>query len=195
MTQVYARVKDTKLRDALQRAALKRKTVDATGQVVKGDARANDPEAQLLRKGVRGQTLPVGGCGRLVVLGGCPHANSCVTCTFWLTSTEDLPALKQFHQRAIRLRERATQASNALVVQQQDRIIPHLALRISSLEQPHPDGMLSVEDLLVQLRTDLAEAESALEEVCEAGMLVAIKLLERTIIELKANIAALEDPS
>jgi integrase/recombinase XerD len=195
MTQVYARVKDTKLRDALQRAALKRKTVDATGHVVKGDARANDPEAQLLRKGVRGQTLPVGGCGRLVVLGGCPHANSCVTCTFWLTSTEDLPALKQFHQRAVRLRERATQAGNVLVIQQQDRIIPHLALRINSLEQPHPDEMLSVEDLLVQLRTDLAEAESALEEVCEAGMLVAIKLLERTIIELKANIAALEDPS
>lgn len=195
MTQVYARVKDAKLRDALQRAALKRKTVNVVGHAVKGDARANQPEAQLLRKGVRGQTLPVGGCGRLVVLGGCPHANSCVTCTFWLTSTEDIPALKQFHQRAVRLRERAAQAGNILVIQQQDQIIPHLALRVKSLEQPHPDEMLSVDDLLVQLRADLAEAESALNEVQETGMLVVMKLVERTIIELKANIAALEDPS
>lgn len=81
------------MRAELERAARKRKTVNAAGQVVTGDPRANDLDAQLLRKGIRGQTLPVGGCGRLIVLGGCPHANTCVTCTYWLTSTDDLPAV------------------------------------------------------------------------------------------------------
>lgn len=116
------------------------------------DPHANDPDAQLLRKGIRGQTLPVGGCGRLIVLGGCPHANTCLTCTYWLTSTDDLPALKSFHQRAVRLKQRATEVGNQMVAEQQDRIIPNLALRIKSLEVPSTDGGLSVDELLSGLR-------------------------------------------
>src|SRR6266571_5344571 len=42
MTQVYARVKDKKMRADLERAARKRKTVDYQGNAVKGDPRAND---------------------------------------------------------------------------------------------------------------------------------------------------------
>ncbi len=193
MTQRYAQKRAAKLRAELERAARKRKTVNALGQVVTGDTRANDPDAQLLRKGIRGQTLPVGGCGRLIVLGGCPHANTCVTCTYWLTSTDDLPALKSFHQRAVRLKQRATEVGNQIVVEQQNRIIPNLALRIKSLEDPHIDGGLSVDELLSQLRSDLAEAESGLEEARTAGLVLAVKHLERTIEELKMRIAALEE--
>src|SRR5438270_7995189 len=112
MTQVYARVRDSKMRTDLERVAYRRKTVDAQGQTVKGDPRANAPEAQMIRKGVRGQTLPVGGCGRLVVLGECSHANKCLTCPMWLTSTEDLPALKSFYERAVRLKQRAGETGN-----------------------------------------------------------------------------------
>jgi len=61
MTQVYARKRAEKQRDELERLTRRRKTVNYLGQVVTGDARANDPDAQLLRKGIRGQTLPVGG--------------------------------------------------------------------------------------------------------------------------------------
>ena len=91
MTQRYAQKRAAKLRAELERASRKRKTINAVGQVVTGDLHANDPDAQLLRKGIRGQTLPVGGCGRLIVLGGCPHANTCVTCTYWLTSRMIFP--------------------------------------------------------------------------------------------------------
>jgi integrase len=193
MTQRYAHKRAAKLRAELERAARKRKTVNALGQVVTGDTRANDPDAQLLRKGIRGQTLPVGGCGRLIVLGGCPHANTCVTCTYWLTSTDDLPALKSFHQRAMRLKQRATEVGNQIVAEQQDRIIPSLSLRIKSLEDPQTDGGLSIEELLAGLRSDLAEAESGLEEAYEAGLPLAAKHLERTITDLKMRIAALEE--
>ena len=193
MTQRYAQKRAAKLRAELERAARKRKTVNAVGQVVTGDPRANDPDAQLLRKGIRGQTLPVGGCGRLIVLGGCPHANTCVTCTYWLTSTDDLPALKSFHQRAVRLKQRATEVGNQIVTEQQDRIIPSLSLRIKSLEDPGTDGSLSVDELLSQLRSDLTEAASGLEEAREAGLPLAAKHVERTITDLKMRIAALEE--
>lgn len=75
---------------------------------------------------------------------------------------------------------------------QQDHIIPYLATRIKSLEDRSVDGSLSVDDVLEQLCTDLAEAESAMEEVRTAGVVLATKHLERMIIELKAKITALE---
>lgn len=193
MTQRYARKRKEELRKELERVYRKRITVDHRGKMVKGDSRANDPEAQMLRKGVRGQTLPVGGCGRLVVLGGCPHANSCVTCTFWLTSTDDLPALRSFYERAVRLRQLAVERGNAVVQQQQDRIIPLLALRIKSLEEPEADETLSVVDLLFQLREDLTKAQDALEEARKDGLVQATKLLEQVVNDISAKVAALEE--
>lgn len=192
MTERYARKRKEEVRRELARVQRKRKTVNYQGHVVKGDPLANDPEAQILRRGIRGQTLPVGGCGRLVVLGGCPHANSCLTCTFWLTSTEDLPALKSFYERAVRLRKLANERGNGVVLQQQDRLIPLLALRIKGLEETEKDGAIGVENLLLQLREDLAEAEGALEEVRQLGLIQAAKFLEQAIADLKEKMTALE---
>src|SRR5436305_3722424 len=59
MTRRYAQKRAAGLRVELERVQRKRKTVDAAGNTVKGDPRANDPEAQLVRKGIRGQTLPI----------------------------------------------------------------------------------------------------------------------------------------
>jgi len=192
MTQVYARVRDQKLRADLERVARKRKTVDYQGNAVKGDSRANDPEVQMTRKGVRGQTLPVGGCGRLVVLGECSYANKCLTCPMWLTSTDDLAALKSFSERSIRLKQRATELGNQIVIKQQDHIIGALAVRIKSLEAPEMGGALCLDDVLAGLRTDLAEAECALEEVQAIGLVLPARHLERAITEIKARVAALE---
>jgi integrase len=193
MTERYAHKRAKQVRAELERVYRKHKTVDYQGNALKGDPRANDPEVQMTRKGVRGQTLPVGGCGRLVVLGDCTYANKCLTCPMWLTSTDDLPKLKSFYERAVRLKQRALEAGNQFVVEQQERIIAGLAVRINSLENPEMDGTLCVDDVLAQLRQDLAEAESALEEVHENGLVPAAKYLERTIADLKARIAALEE--
>jgi hypothetical protein len=174
------------LRAELERAARKRKTVNAVGQVVTGDPRANDPDAQLLRKGIRGQTLPVGGCGRLIVLGGCPHANTCVTCTYWLTSTDDLPALKSFHQRAVRLKQRATEVGNHTVIEQQDRIIPSLSVRIKSLEDPSLDGGLSVDELFLEEEAQVMQLEAR-------GYIRMREKREQLIASLTPLIAVLEE--
>ena len=192
MTETYARKRAEKIRQELERVQRTRKTVDYRGQQVQGDPQANDPEAQLVRRGVRGQTLPVGGCGRLVVLGECNHANKCLTCPMWLTSTEDLSTLKSFYERAVRLKQRATETGNQFVVQQQEHIIANLALRIHSLEETVMDGSLCLDDVLTQLRADLTEAESGLEEAKEAGVIVAVKQLERLTDDIKTRIVALE---
>jgi hypothetical protein len=57
------------------------------------------------------------------------------------------------------------------------------------------DGTLVVDEVLTHLRADLVEAENALDEVREYGLIPAAKYLERTITDLKAKIAALEEPA
>ncbi len=195
MTERYAHKRAAQVRAELERTYRRRKTVDAQGNTVKGDARANDPEVQMTRKGIRGQTLPIGGCGRLVVLGECSHANTCLTCPMWLTSTDDLPKLKSFYERAVRLKQRAIAADSQFVVSQQERIIGNLSVRINSLEATEMDDTLCVDDLLGRLRRDLVEAESALEEVRENGLVPPAKYLERTIADLKTRIVTLEEPA
>jgi integrase/recombinase XerD len=193
MTERYAHKRMQTIREELLRAGLKHKTIDFQGQVIKGDHEANRLEPQMLRKGIRGQTLPVGGCGRAVVMGPCDHANKCLTCVFWLTATEDLPALKAFLGKAIRLRQRAIEAGNELVVKNQDQIIPMLQLRITSLEQTGDDyESFSLEEVLQQLKHELAELEVGLEEAREAQLVIGVKQFERRIAELQAQIAALE---
>jgi hypothetical protein len=111
----------------------------------------------------------------------------------WLTSTDDLPKLKSFYERAVRLKQRAEAKGNHFVVTQQEHIIASLAIRIKSLETTEMDGTLAVDEVLGQLKADLAEAESALEEIYENGLIPAAKYLERTLTSLKARIAALEE--
>src|SRR5215469_10440971 len=195
MTERYAHKRAAQVRAELERTYRRRKTVDAQGNTVKGDPHANDPEVQMIRRGIRGQTLPIGGCGRLVVLGECSHANKCLTCPMWLTSTDDLPKLKSFYDPALRLKQRATLAGNQFVVEQQEHISANLSVRINSLEASEMEGTPCVDDLLGQLRRDLVEAESALEEVRENGLVPAAKYLERTIADLKARLATLEEPA
>jgi integrase/recombinase XerD len=193
MTQIYARKRNSVIREEFERARRKRKTVNYQGQIVRGDSRANDLDVQMLRKGIRGQTLPVGGCGRMLVLGNCDHANVCLTCQFWLTSTEDLPGLRAFYRKALRLKQRASEAENPIVLENQARIIPILALRIKSLEDKSRDNEVSIDDLSIQLCAELEEAEVGREEAQGAGRLLTMRRIDRRIGELRARIAELEE--
>jgi hypothetical protein len=192
MTERYARKRESKVREELEKVHRLRKTVNAQGQTILGDPRAETTDAQLLRKGIRGQTLPLGGCGRLIVRGLCEHENTCLTCPFWLTSTEDLPGLKRFYAKALRVKQRAVEVNNLIVIQNQDRIIPHLALRIAALEDTNTDQSLSLATLVEQLRNELVELECALEESRAAGLVITEKRLEREMSEFQERIHSLE---
>ena len=127
-----------------------------------------------------------------MISGKCAHANQCLDCTFWLTSTEDLPGLKIFYNKTTQLRQKAVEVGNQIVVKNLEHIIPLLALRIAKLEDTSMDGSLTVVDLLTQLRTECKEVESEMEEAREQGRLVVAKELERIVEDLKAKIIALE---
>ena len=191
-TIIYANKRAKELREELERVHRKRRTVNDRGDIVKGAGRSDDRQVQLVSEQSRGQTLPAGNCGRPLAEGDCVHANSCLTCHLWLTSTEDLPRLKAFYRRALHMLQRAVEAGNEVVKRNQERIISNLAVRIARLEDATLDSSLSVEELLDQLRSDLARAENAREEAREAGRLVAVKGMELIIVDLKANITALE---
>ena len=192
-TRVYASVRDSTVRKELERVARKYKKINSQGDVVRSKIETSDIDKTLASEEIRGQTLPVGGCGRPVVVGDCQHANKCLTCPFWLTSTDNLPTLKVFHTKAIHLRARAVATGNQFVIRNQDRIIPNLALRIAKLEDMQTVSSLSIDELLTQLRADLLEAESGLLEAREVGLLVAAKQMELIIADLKAEITALEE--
>jgi integrase len=193
MTKIYARKRNSVIREEFERARRKRKTVNYHGQIVTGDIRANDLDVQMLRKGIRGQTLPLGGCGRILLLGNCDHANVCLTCQFWLTSTEDLPGLRAFYSKALRLNQQASEVGNPVVLENQARIIPILALRIKSLEDESQDNEDSIEDRVVQLRAELEDAEVGRDEAQEAGLLLTLRYMDRKVAELRARIAELEE--
>ena len=137
--------------------------------------------------------MPVGGCGRPVVSGDCEHANKCLTCPFWLTATDDLPGLRAFYGRAIQVWQKAVESGNEIVVKNQERIIPNLALRIAKLEDTSMDSSLSGNDLLTELRADCAEAERELVEAHEQGRLVMAEQLGWIVEDLKVKITALEE--
>ena len=82
---------------------------------------------------------------------------------------------------------------NTGVLENQDKIIPLIALRIKSLEETNQNEVLSLEELLFRLKADLEEAEVGRDEAHEAGLLFSEKFLERNILELRANIAELEN--
>ena len=193
MTQVYARKRESEIREEFERAMRKRKTVNYQGRIVTGDSRANELDVQMLRKGIRGQTLPLGGCGRILLLGNCDHANVCLTCQFWLTSTEDLPGLRAFYRKALYLKQRASEVGNPVVLGNQEKIIPILALRIKSLEDEGHDNVNSIENLIIQLRAELVEAEVGRDEMQDAGRLFTVRLIDRKVAELRARIAELEE--
>ena len=107
---------------------------------------------------------------------------------------EDLPALQAFHSKALRLRQRGQEAGNPVVVENQDRIIPLLTLRIESL-QGAQTAPLSGGELVNQLRAELVEIEAGLDEAREAGMINVEKYLEQRIEELRDRITGMEGPS
>ncbi len=191
MTQRYARKRAEKVREELERVRLGRRTVDYRGQQVSADPAANDPDVELVRRGIRGQTLPLGGCGRLLVRGPCEHANKCLTCPFWLTSTDDLPGLKGFRDRAVQLRAKAAEAGNEVVLSNQDRIVPNLEVRIAALEAPSGEPP-TVPALVDALRIELAEVGAALDEAHGAGLVLSAKQLERSVLDLRNRLRGLE---
>lgn len=192
MTERYARKQAEMVRAELERAQRRRVTINANLDVVRGDPRADDPDLRLLHHGLRGAVLPIGGCGRLKVMGPCEHLNRCVTCPLWLTSTDDLPKLEEMAARSGTVLTKARQAGNQIVVENMERIMIPLQQRIETLHRLGGEAACTPTEQLHSYREQLVQAEAGAAEARAAGLWLAVKTAEHAIQELKAKITALE---
>jgi integrase len=100
MTGHYARLSDTTIRRHWERA----RKVNANGETVTLDPDGPLAEASWAKQRISRatQALPNGYCS-LPLVKTCPHANSCLTCPMFVTTTEFLPQHRQQHQQLLQI--------------------------------------------------------------------------------------------
>src|SRR5260370_2423603 len=89
----YAQIHDSTMKRKL--AEYRGKVVDITGKIVEGDGPPISSEALWLKRNILAQALPNGLCRLPIQLGECPHANACLTCVHFGTSSKYLAALNE----------------------------------------------------------------------------------------------------
>jgi integrase/recombinase XerD len=100
------------------------------------DAGAAVPEdALVLKRSVQAQALPNGQCHLPVQAGPCPHANACLTCGHFRSTTRFLPVLKQQLADAERMVEWAQTNDAGRVLEMNERVAANLRKMITALER------------------------------------------------------------
>lgn len=98
MSMRYAHIHDQTLKEAF--AKFSHKIVDIRGRLIEPEETCvNTSELQWLKKNIGIQPLPNGTCA-LPIIQKCPHANACLTCTHFRTTSEFLDHHKEQLRRA-----------------------------------------------------------------------------------------------
>lgn len=194
MTEVYATKKLRDIHSELLAKKRRKKVVDYQGNDVKTDPRTESADALVLRSVFRGASLPIGGCAKPIMTGECAHLNKCFSCAYHITTTDDLPLLKEARFKTMRVLTKAREVGNEHVTRHNEELLAGLNRRIEALEGAPGDGDdgATVGGLVEQWRADLLEAETSLEDAREARLFMAVKALQRAIDELKAKITMAE---
>jgi integrase len=131
MTAHYARLHDTTVRRHWENA----RAVDAKGERVTVDPDGPLAEATWAKQRLdrATQALPNGCCG-LPVQKTCPHANACLTCAMFITTTQFLPHHRQQHQDTLQIITAAQARGQERVVEMNRQVLGNLERIITSLE-------------------------------------------------------------
>lgn len=134
MTAHYARLSDTTIRRHWEAA----RKVDASGAEV-----TLDPDGPLAdaawskqRLGRVTQALPNGFCG-LPVQKTCPHANACLTCPMFVTTTEFLPQHREHCTQVLHIISAAEVRGQQRLVEMNTQVLDNLDRIIDSLDDDH----------------------------------------------------------
>jgi Phage integrase family len=131
MTSHYARLHDTTVRRHWEQA----RKVNVSGDTVTLDP--DGPLAEVAwakqRLSRATQALPNGYCG-LPVAKSCPHANSCLACPMFLTTTEFLPQHRQHHQQTLQIISKAEAGGQTRMVEMNRQVADNLEKIITALE-------------------------------------------------------------
>jgi integrase/ferredoxin len=136
MTGHYARLSDTTIRRHWEAA----RKVNTQGETVTVDPAGPLAEAAWAkhRLGLATQALPNGYCG-LPLVKKCEHANACLTCPLFLTTSEFLPQHRQQHQHTLNIITAAQARGQTRMATMNQHVADNLEKIIASLEPPSPD--------------------------------------------------------
>ncbi len=139
MQNYYKHLLKQVLGDEYRELMKETKYVDNTGKLV-ATHQPKNPITELLRRKMYQISTQYGECHRPVLKSPCQTVNACWRCEYWLTSTDDLNALKDDSQRIGVELEIANQLG--MVRQQQGLVSDQqsLAIRIQGLEETNDRG-------------------------------------------------------
>lgn len=90
------------------------------------------------RVGRATQALPNGFCG-LPVQQSCPHANACLSCPMFITTSEFLPEHRQHRQQVVQIITAAEARGQQRLIEMNQQVLGNLDQIITSLEDDQDD--------------------------------------------------------
>lgn len=136
MTAHYARLSDTTIRRHWEAA----RKVNIKGETVTLDPDGPLAEAAWAKQrvGRATQALPNGFCG-LPVQQSCPHANACLSCPMFITTSEFLPEHRQHRQQVVQIITAAEARGQQRLIEMNQQVLGNLDQIITSLEDDQDD--------------------------------------------------------
>jgi integrase len=132
MTARYAHIHDATMKRKL--AEYRGKVIDITGKVVEGDGPPISNDALWLKRNILAQALANGVCRLPIQQGECPHANACLTCVHFGTSSKHLAVLKEQLVQTERILEAADAQGWTRQAEMNQRVRQNLLTVIRALE-------------------------------------------------------------
>jgi integrase len=131
MTAHYARLHDTTVRRHWEQS----RKVNISGDTVTLDPDGPLAEAAWAKQRLSRatQALPNGYCG-LPLAQSCPHANSCLACPMFLTTTEFLPQHRQHRQQTLQIISKAEAGGQTRMAEMNRQVADNLEKIITALE-------------------------------------------------------------
>lgn len=133
MTNHYAKIHDKTMKKAFEQ--YHKKTINILGEIIEKKSYVNNTDLQWLKKNILAQALPNGYCSLPTVLGRCPHANGCLTCTKFRTDTSFLSQHKSQLNETNRIIVEAKKNNWMRQVEMNQRIKTNLEKIIAILEK------------------------------------------------------------
>ncbi|GAB4528535.1 MAG: hypothetical protein Tsb0014_09910 [Pleurocapsa sp.] len=94
MTATYAKIHDQTMKEEI--AKFQGRVVNISGRVIDDTTpEVETSDLQWFKRTVQAQALPNGSCALPIISQGCPHANACLTCTHFRTTSEHLDEHKK----------------------------------------------------------------------------------------------------
>ncbi|MBW4648063.1 MAG: tyrosine-type recombinase/integrase [Kastovskya adunca ATA6-11-RM4] len=133
MTATYAFIHDKTMKAEI--AKFQGKVINIAGQIVESIApEVEVADLQWFKRNIQAQALPNGSCALPTISQGCPHANACLTCTHFRTTSEYLSEHKKQLGQIERLIEKAQANGWVRQVEMNETVKNNLKKIIAGLE-------------------------------------------------------------